>query len=202
MITRLSLLTNTGDVWLPEHEYLLQFVSEERRERIVRYRFDADRILSLEAAILARLGIARELGVPADSLRFQNEPNHKPILDPTCAPGADTMDVSVSHTKGAVLCGIAQNSSIGVDIEAITTPPYEIMPLSFHPAEIAYIERHTGPDKTRAFYQVWTQKEAYTKCLGTGLITDLCAINTCEASYQTKLQTWKQGDYMCSVYHE
>ena len=85
------------------------------------------------------------------------ENNKKPILK-----GFPNIDFSYSHTKGAILCGITKNSSIGVDIELANTPPYEIMPLVFHPNEICYVNNSLR-SKKQAFYKIWTQKEAFTK---------------------------------------
>ncbi|WP_083330258.1 4'-phosphopantetheinyl transferase superfamily protein [Lachnospira pectinoschiza] len=56
-----------------------------------------------------------------------------------------------------------------------------------------------SPDKERAFFEIWTKKEAYTKCIGTGLSVDLKSINTLSASINNNIITFTKNEYMCSV---
>ena len=48
----------------------------------------------------------------------------------------------------------------------------------FTPAEQAYIASNTGLDRHRAFFRLWTVKEALVKALGTGLSLDLSDIES------------------------
>lgn len=192
-------MKNTSKEWLPEHDMLLQYVSPKRQEKIHRYKFDSDKVTSLYGAILTRLGITRMLGCNNSDLIFEYEDNHKPSLAAYCHPKADSLDFNFSHTKGAVLMGVTCHETIGVDIEKISTPPFDVMKLVFHPSEIDYVNRFTGSDKDKTFFEIWTKKEAYTKCLGTGLVNDLRAINTLEAPISSSIETWIEDDYVCSV---
>ncbi len=199
MNEKIYLMKNTSNTWLPEHDKLLKYVSPERQKKIGRYKFDSDKVNSLYAAILSRLGITRLLGCQNCDLIFDYLDNHKPVLNVDCHPDAAAIDFNFSHTKGAVIAGITKDESIGVDIEKIDDAPFDVMRLVFHPAEIDYVNSFSGEAKSKAFFEIWTKKEAYTKCLGLGLAADLCSINTLEAPINSVIETWVEDDYMCSV---
>ncbi|MCR4567060.1 MAG: 4'-phosphopantetheinyl transferase superfamily protein [Pseudobutyrivibrio sp.] len=192
-------MKNTDQKWLPKHNKLLKYVSSERQEKIYRYKFDSDKVNSLYAALLTRLGITRILGNNNSELEFEYQDNHKPKLAAFCHSNAKDIDFSFSHTKGAVLAGITTNESIGVDIEEIKDAPFDIMKMVFHPEEISYVTNQSKETKTKAFFEVWTKKEAYTKCLGTGLVTNLKALNTLQAPISDNIETWVDDNYICSV---
>ncbi|MCR5196863.1 MAG: 4'-phosphopantetheinyl transferase superfamily protein [Pseudobutyrivibrio sp.] len=199
MNEKIYLMKNTSKTWQPEHDKLLKYVSPERQIKIDRYKFDSDKVNSLYAALLSRLGITRLLECSNSDLIFDYKENHKPVLNTSCHPNAAAIDFNFSHTKGAVIAGITTDESIGVDIEKIAEPPYDVMRLVFHPSEIEYVNSFSGEAKSTAFYQIWTKKEAYTKCLGLGLAADLCSINTLEAPINSVIETWADDDFMCSV---
>lgn len=192
-------MKNTSKQWRPEHDKLLPYVSAKRQEKIHRCRFDAEKVTSLYAALLTRLGITRMLGCNNSDLLFEYEDHHKPSLAPSSHPKADFLDFNFSHTQGAVLVGIISHNRIGVDIEKISTPPFDVMNLVFHPSEIDYVHSFSDSDKEKAFFSIWTKKEAYTKCLGTGLVRDLKSINTLADPIASSLDTWIEEDYVCSI---
>ena len=199
MNEKLYLIKNNTTIWSKEHDSLLQYLSPERIAKIIRYKFDSDGVNSLYAAILTRLAITRILKCANKELSFEYPKNHKPVFNPSCHPKANSVDFNLSHTKGAILVGVTTDESIGVDIEKITDAPFDVMCLVFHPDEINYINNFSDSAKSVAFYEIWTKKEAYTKCFGTGLITDLCSINTLEAPLNSIIETWTEDDYTRSV---
>ena len=82
-----------------------------------------------------------------------------------------SLEFNLSHTEGMILCAVTAGYPIGVDIED-TTRPAEFLPLArrfFHPAEIALLENLPTDQLPRAFYRLWTLKEAYLKAVGAGL---------------------------------
>ncbi|MBO9610361.1 MAG: 4-phosphopantetheinyl transferase, partial [Paenibacillaceae bacterium] len=60
---------------------LMMLVSEEKRTRILRFRFAADALRTLLAEVLLRLELCERLRVPNSALGFITNPYGKPYLD-------------------------------------------------------------------------------------------------------------------------
>ncbi len=181
--------------WSRNDEFLLQFVSKERKQKIRNYQFEIDKKLALYGALLIRAGIIRKLNCRNDELIFLKNEHGKPYL-------ASNLNLyfNMSHTRNAVVCGVSE-ASIGIDIERITDPCLEILPSCFHKEEIKILETHSEECKYN-FYKIWTQKEAYTKCDGIGICQDLSKINVLSNEIQKNLSTCFYGDYVYSIYSE
>ncbi len=174
---------------------LLPYVSAERQKKVCAYRFPKDQKLSLYAALLARYGISQQFHIPVKELTFTCEPFHKPFCDqiPSC-------DFSLSHTDGMVLLGVKNTGIIGADVECKKNAPYRIMPSVFHEEEIAYITSAAPEEQNYRFFEIWTQKEAYTKAIGTGLCTEVTKINT--LSLSEHFLSWQDTSHVYSIYYE
>ena len=93
---------------------------------------------------------------------------------------------SISHCKNAIAVAIS-HSPIGIDIEHLRTAKPELVARTMNQGEQERIWQSENPD--RAFTQLWTQKEAVLKMLGTG-ITSIDGIkNTLVALDNIELQT-------------
>ncbi len=192
--------------WRPEDTLLLDHLSPQRRDKVLRYRQTSDRRLCLYAALVLGMGLSRLSGLPPSRLSLDCPRGKKP----TC-PTLPSCDFNLSHTKGALLCCIAESEEegkVGCDIEGITLPPWEIMPRIFHPQEIAYIQPSApispvtsgaakGPEER--FFEIWTRKEAYVKQLGTGLTDHLNCLSLLADPPSAFLHTWREDSYICSV---
>lgn len=195
MGTKVYFFRDNTENWEPVHDYLSGFVSAERREKIDRYKFESDRLLSLYAAVITRLAIVRETGVKNDELVFDCPDMKKPSLSALITNAS--LDFNFSHTKGAVLIGISTDSTICVDVEQIRKAPFNTMKIVCHPVEADYII--SSADKDKAFFEIWTKKEAYTKCMGNGLSVNLKSINTLAAPIYENIETFIQDGSVCSV---
>lgn len=187
--------------YLPIHEskisetdsMLLKYVSLDRQHRIEKYRFDIDKKLSLYAILLLKKCISTLLQVPPCEIQIHQEELQKPTLI-----NSETIDFNYSHTRSAILLGISTYGKIGVDIEPISEHIPDDMHSFFHKCEIEYPEK--ADDRKKAFFEIWTKKEAYTKYLGLGLSADLASINALSSSMEPHFKTWQQDSYICSVY--
>lgn len=93
---------------------------------------------------------------------------------------------SISHCKNAIAVAIS-DTPIGIDIEHLRTAKPELVARTMNEVEQERIWQSESPDWT--FTQLWTQKEAVLKMLGTG-ITSLDGIkNTLVALENIELQT-------------
>lgn len=184
-------------VWTDTDVQLLPFISKQRQEKVLSYRFSIDKKLSLYSALLTRMEISVLSGVLHQSLHFQSEFMHKPML-----LSAPYYHFNFSHTKSMILCGISDTHPIGVDIERIDPSlNIETMKAVLHQTEFQYINStYSNHERTDRFYKIWTQKEAYIKYMGTGFSADAHAFNMLDPKLSSKLFTWKQDCYLCSVF--
>ena len=76
----------------------------------------------------------------------------------------------ISHCKQAIAVAISDNP-IGIDIEGIRNVQTSLIEKTMNEEERNRIVAST--DANLAFVRLWTQKEAYLKMKGTGIIADL-----------------------------
>jgi 4'-phosphopantetheinyl transferase len=77
----------------------------------------------------------------------------------------------MAHSGTICLYAVANRQRVGVDIEKIRAGVdcEEIGGLVFSPAELAFCRAADGRQKSAAFFQCWTRREAYLKAVGVGL---------------------------------
>jgi len=131
---------------------------EDRREKVLRFRFDKDRRLCLGAGLLAAFAL-RQAG--AKDLRLHLSEFGKPSL-------ASYPDIhfNLSHSGTLAVCAVSDRP-VGVDAEELTPYAPDVASVCFQPRETAWVEREA--DRGLAFTRLWTRKESWLKYLGTGL---------------------------------
>lgn len=187
-------LCQISHTWELEDQNLIQFVSPERQKKISKYLYVSDKKLCLYAGLLARWGLSSVTGQPLNNLAFLYEQCSKPLFLSNLK-----YDFSLSHTDQFILCCISSDTHVGADISKIEKAPFEIMNLTFHHKEIEYIKSASPSKQSTLFYKIWTQKEAYTKYLGTGLVYDTTNCNILDPCYSDLLYVWVQNKYMCCI---
>jgi 4'-phosphopantetheinyl transferase len=134
------------------------FVSPELRRR-----FGATR-----AGLRTLLGW--HLALEPRSLTFATNEFGKPRL-----AGDGQVHFNLSHCEERAVLAIADTAEVGIDLER--ERPIEHVDLAkryFHPNEVAAITASRDEaEQRRAFFLVWTLKEAVVKALGRGLSTPL-----------------------------
>jgi phosphopantetheinyl transferase len=91
---------------------------------------------------------------------------------------------NISHDSDLVAVAIVRPSvCVGIDVMKVQIPngrsQYEFLSLMrdvFTEKEWTYIAPNGGIESLRRFYRLWTAKEAYLKCIGTGLYVEPRAI--------------------------
>ena len=128
-----------------------------------------DRCGSTTSAV--RRVLATHLGCCPDSVHVVTGLFGKPELArPASAPA---VEFNASRSGERCLVAVSHTGRIGVDIEH-RRPIGDIDRLAnmyFTPSEAATVRDLRGAQKLDAFFACWTSKEAYTKALGTGLLT-------------------------------
>ena len=134
------------------------FVSPELRRRF----------LAARAGLRTLLG--RHLDLDPRRLAFATNEFGKPRV-----AGDGQVHFNLSHCEARAVLAISDTAEVGIDLEC--ERPIEHVDLAkryFHPNEVTAIA--ASPDEAeqrRAFFLVWTLKEAVVKALGTGLSTPL-----------------------------
>jgi 4'-phosphopantetheinyl transferase len=143
---------------------LLLLLSPDEQQRADRFRFEKDRTKFIITRGLLRTVLSRYLAIAPAQIEFSYTPKGKPLLS---AP----ISFNVSHSHQMALFAIASYPRIGIDLEHLR--PIDAVPLAqrfFSPQEAAILSALTGAEQQRAFFRGWTQKEAYLKATGDGLV--------------------------------
>lgn len=78
---------------------------------------------------------------------------------------------NLSHSGDLALVALAADREVGVDVERVK-PGRNLVALAeraLAPEAVATVREASQPERTRLFYELWTQHEARLKCLGVGL---------------------------------
>jgi 4'-phosphopantetheinyl transferase len=137
--------------------------------RAERFVYARDRERFILARGLLRAILARYLNVAPEQLRFRYGASGKPAL--AAESGGDGIHFNVSHSQGLVLCAVALNRKVGVDVEYVHPIPEagQLVASFFSFSERAEFGVLGPDDQLGAFFRCWTRKEAYIKGKGKGL---------------------------------
>ena len=132
-----------------------------------RNRAVALRRLAGEAMVAAC--VRRCWGIGRDAYAILRPPGGKPRVD-----GCPGVHFNLSHSGDYVLCALS-DAEVGVDIERRAAARLAVARRFFHPAELADLERLSGPERDARFFDYWSAKEAFLKYLGAGLARPLAS---------------------------
>lgn len=150
-------LENWGE---KELEKLMPFLSEQRKGKVLSFRFLPDKISSATAFLLLRYGI-KELTGEDDPCDFGFSSEGKPYL----LSRADVR-FSLSHDRKGV--GVALSGrEIGADVQEIFQYEKSLAERILSPRERSVFDR-LGPDD-EVFTRMWTMKESLGKATGKGV---------------------------------
>ena len=172
---------------------LLPLVSEQRREQALRYKHSFGLFCCLKSYImlcdlLAEWGRVHQLPINEQPTFLYNNYG-APYIE-----GGPYF--SISHCKTGIAVAISENP-IGIDIEVIRTFKPELMRKTMNLTEQQHIISSTNPDLE--FIRLWTQKEAYLKLKGTGIITDLHNTLAQKQDIVWKEVSNLQLEYICTI---
>ena len=139
--------------------------TDGERERASRFRrpSDAERYLSAHGAL--RLVLAEYLGCDPVALRLGARDNGKPFLEDA------SLEFNLSHSGALALIAVARSRQVGIDVELIR-PISDLVSLAARvctPGELATLTALAEPHRQRAFFAMWTRKEALAKATGEGI---------------------------------
>lgn len=145
-----------------------ELLSAEERGRAGKYRFEEDRRRFVVARCMLRLILASCAGRDPRDLAFEPGPNGKPRLKGEPPAG---LHFNVAHSGDIVAMAVVRGREVGVDVEVIRCPVPEMDAVRHYLSarEQAVIDALAGDMQARAFYRLWSRKEALLKATGEGL---------------------------------
>jgi 4'-phosphopantetheinyl transferase len=162
----------TGDYGDAFYERELMYLEPRKRDRALSYKTERDRKCCILGDYAMRYLVSEIAGCPIEDVRISSDDKGCPFV---LRPLGTGLYCSVSHS-GMHVAALVSNAPAGIDTEMIDEPDMELASRVFTPGELKYLEQN-GDD---GFYRIWTVKEAYLKCIGTG-ITDLADLADTDA---------------------
>ena len=142
-------------------------MSQDEREREVRFRFERDRRLYRLSRAYTRSVLSRYVAIDPRQLRFRAGPAGKPQLS---SPSGSALTFSLAHTHGMVALLVSRGRAVGVDVEReCRFSPSELNLSLLGRSEAAELRRLPPQRRPARFAEYWGLKEAYGKARGAGL---------------------------------
>ena len=139
-------------------------MSDERKQETLAIIPENKKRQKIAADMLCRQMLAEADGINPADIIIKKSSNGKPYAENS------NYKFSISHCGNLVVCAVSKNK-IGVDIEKIRNVRLKMADKFACESEIAYIG-----EKLERFFEIWTLKEAFFKCKGTGLGSDIKSV--------------------------
>ncbi len=159
-------------------EPYLPFASAERQAVVRRLKAPADRSRSLWAELFARWRLAELAGVRPGDVALAHDGKGAPVCR-----GAD-FALSLSHSGPYIAVAVGRQAA-GVDVERRRKASDAVAQRWFRPEEAALLRALPEDARARAFFRLWTIKEAALKYSREGLSGGLETVDClalCEAA--------------------
>jgi len=146
------------------------------REEILRYKFWQGAESSLLGKIILKFGL-QQLNLPFSLNDIKVDAKDRPFLNDkfdlslaAVSHKVDTatyFDFNISHSGNYIICAIAKNAKVGIDIEKHRELKSNIANRYFDKNECYEIDVSENSSKT--FFDLWSLKESAIKCDGRGV---------------------------------
>lgn len=137
---------------------LLEQIPQSMHGKALRYRKEEDAFNYVLGRLLLKEGL-KHLGLDHDLTKITFQKNGKPAIQ--------GVFFNISHSANLVVCTIAKDGEIGIDVEKNKSIPLNDMRRSFTQKEWQQIMN--DPTPLEKFYWYWTRKESIIKALGVNL---------------------------------
>jgi 4'-phosphopantetheinyl transferase len=143
------------------------------------------------AALRAVLGAC--LGEQPRRLTLLEEGGKPRLAD---APGRE-LDFSLSHSGGLALLAVARRLRVGIDLERLRAARFleEVAERFFSEEERGELEPLRGGARRRAWFRLWTRREAAAKAQGLGILEHLGRFPDWSAARQ-EAEGWQVVDLL------
>ena len=170
-----NLTENEVHVWSINVDQLAKYggwtdlLNEEETRRAACFRFQKDRQAFIVCRGALRILIASYLASVPRKLRFIFSERGKPELHESDNPGH--VHFNVSHSDTRAVLAFVRNRKVGIDLERIRTDceVEQIAGRFFSAVEKKALLSLKSRHRHKAFFNLWTRKEAFLKAKGGGL---------------------------------
>ena len=177
---------NTEDLDRNKEKYLACLPSW-RTERYQRMRIEHGKLEELAAGLLLRHALWDAAGIDLMNAEVTTNAHGKPMLMERVLPAPEISEAkadrskeardrhffNLSHSGGYIVAAVA-DVPVGIDIETKTDPELKVTDRFYSKEEQEAVRAAEDPQKE--FRRLWTRKEAYVKCLGTGITNSVADI--------------------------
>ena len=144
-------------------------LSPDEQNRAHRFYFERDRNHFIAGRGTLRAILGSYLKIEPRQLQFEYGSRGKPVL--ANLPGHRPLHFNLAHSAGLMLVAVSRECLVGVDVERIrsTGDAEDLVERFFSPAEAVQLRALPGHQRTQAFFNLWTRKEACLKATGDGI---------------------------------
>ena len=161
-----------SDLTRNEYDYYFSLMDVNKQKQVSRYKNEIDKKRTVAGEMLARRMISKYCKVVPEDIYFETgcygKPNAKHL----------NVEFNISHSQEMVVCAIS-DKPVGIDVEMIRPISTNILRKLCTDIDLKYIlgsdrvsiniPNNFDDQQLHRFYEVWTAKEAYFKCIGTGI---------------------------------
>ncbi|HNT80437.1 MAG TPA: 4'-phosphopantetheinyl transferase superfamily protein [Bacteroidia bacterium] len=149
--------------FVPYSDQLYSVLNKKEQEKAERHIRPADRWIRIVSRSIARIILSYNIGCSPNELEIDVSEKGKPYLRKH-----SNWHFNVSHSAGLVLIYISSSNPVGCDVEEIKN--------SFDYSQIVHRffsekekTRLTETNQHELFFRLWSEKEAFLKCIGSGV---------------------------------
>lgn len=146
----------------------MQHLPEERKAKVLRYRREIDRKLSVASYLLLIYALHKEFKLSSPTIAYTDK--GKPYL-----PEHPSIHFNISHCLRGCVCAVS-DEAIGVDIQDIRPFSQDIANRCCSTEELFLLKQLADP--AACFTRIWAMKESFLKMTGEGIAQSLPAIDT------------------------
>ena len=155
-------LLNLTDSLEEPVEKFLHYFPIKRQEKILSYKFTADRNRTIWAELLARSIVAKKMSRTIEEIQIERDHSGKPYLIDSA------LQISLSHSKNWIACSVGEVAS-GVDVEEDSIDELTLAEFFFTAREYQQLCKLNGRARSEKFLSLWTIKESFAKLTGRNL---------------------------------
>lgn len=145
--------------WLTQ----LQRLPRVLQDKVLRFRRWQDQHMSLMGKLLLLEAMMVQGQGPDCLEQLEVDENNRPYI-------ADAADFNISHSGGAVVCAVANQATVGIDVELLRWLQPDNFTLCMTHQQIEMF--HLAGDPSKELLKMWVAKESVAKAYGVGLGTD------------------------------
>ena len=170
------------------------YLTEDEITRAQRLHVDQPKIRFVAARSALRIILGSYLGVPPRELEFIKGPHGKPAL------AGKELSFNLSHAGGLALLAVTRSCPVGIDIEHMSSARAsdEIAARFFSLHEQESLVAYPDGERAKAFFRIWSRKEAVIKALGEGLACPLHSFDVSADEKEAALLAFRRAGIDCS----